>query len=183
MTYQAYIDNIKAKTGLSPQDFQKLAKGKNFQRIGDAIAWLKADYGLGHGHANTIAHIVLNPEKRDAPSEEKLTKQFSGNKAHWRTAYDKFAVRLQKLGGDVELVPNSTYINVRRGAKRIGIVQISSSERVDIGVKLKGVASTARLEPSGTWNPMVTHRIRVGKASELDSEVLGWFSKAYAAAR
>jgi hypothetical protein len=28
MTYKAYIDNIKAKTGKTPEDFRKLAKKK-----------------------------------------------------------------------------------------------------------------------------------------------------------
>jgi len=30
MTFQAYIDNIKAKTGLSPSDFKKKAEAKGF---------------------------------------------------------------------------------------------------------------------------------------------------------
>ena len=29
MSFQAYIDNIKAKTGKSPDDFKKLAKKKD----------------------------------------------------------------------------------------------------------------------------------------------------------
>jgi hypothetical protein len=30
MSFQAYIDNIKAKTGKTPADFKKLAEEKNF---------------------------------------------------------------------------------------------------------------------------------------------------------
>lgn len=30
MSFQAYIDNIKAKTGNTPADFKKLAEEKNF---------------------------------------------------------------------------------------------------------------------------------------------------------
>lgn len=63
MSFQAYIDNIKAKTGKSPDDFKKLAEEKGFMKDG-AIAddvkataitdWLKNDFGLGHGHAMAI---------------------------------------------------------------------------------------------------------------------------------
>ena len=63
MSFQAYIDNIKAKTGLSPADFRRLAEAKGFLADGKlkpgikaamVIAWLKAEHDLGHGHAMAI---------------------------------------------------------------------------------------------------------------------------------
>jgi len=63
MSFQAYIDNIKAKTGKSPDDFKKLAEEKGFMKngtIADGVKataitdWLKSEFGLGHGHAMAI---------------------------------------------------------------------------------------------------------------------------------
>ena len=63
MSFQAYIDNIKAKTGKSPDDFKKLAAEKGFLKNGELATsikateitnWLKEDYELGHGHAMAI---------------------------------------------------------------------------------------------------------------------------------
>ncbi len=63
MSFQAYIDNIKAKTGKSPEDFKKLAEGKNFIVDGklnpqikatEITNWLKEEFELGHGHAMAI---------------------------------------------------------------------------------------------------------------------------------
>ena len=63
MSFQAYIDNIKAKTGKSPDDFKKLAEKKGFLqkgqlkdgvKAGEIVAWLKKDFDLGHGHAMAI---------------------------------------------------------------------------------------------------------------------------------
>jgi hypothetical protein len=63
MSFQAYIDNIKIKTGKSPDDFKKLAEKKGFlkngeltpgTKAGDIIAWLKKDFELGHGHSMAI---------------------------------------------------------------------------------------------------------------------------------
>lgn len=58
MSFQAYIDNIKTKTGLLPQDFKKLARKKGLLEPGvkamQIVAWLKKDFGLGHGHAMAI---------------------------------------------------------------------------------------------------------------------------------
>ena len=60
MSFQAYLDNIKAKTGKSPADFKKLAEKKGFLTRGklnpktkatEITDWLKKEFELGHGHA------------------------------------------------------------------------------------------------------------------------------------
>ena len=63
MSFQAYLNNIKTKTGKGPDDFRKLAEKKGFLQLGklkpgikagDIVAWLKKDFDLGHGHAMAI---------------------------------------------------------------------------------------------------------------------------------
>ena len=63
MSFQAYLDNIKSKTGKSADDFKKLAEKKGFlqkgklnpgTKAGDIVAWLKNDFDLGHGHAMAV---------------------------------------------------------------------------------------------------------------------------------
>jgi len=63
MSFQAYIDNIKAKTGKSPSDLKKLAEKKGFivdNKLNPKIKateitnWLKEEFELGHGHAMAI---------------------------------------------------------------------------------------------------------------------------------
>jgi len=67
MSFQAYLDNIKAKTGKGPADFRQMAELKGFTqnselkpgvKAGDIIKWLKADFGLGHGHAMAIYALL-----------------------------------------------------------------------------------------------------------------------------
>jgi hypothetical protein len=52
---------------------------------------------------------------------------------------------------------------------------------VDVGLQLKGVAPAGRLEAAGSWNAMVSHRVRVGAVGEVDRQLLGWLKQAYAA--
>lgn len=63
MSFQAYIDNIKLKTGKTPEDFLKLAEQKGFLVNGklnpktkatEITDWLKEKFDLGHGHAMAI---------------------------------------------------------------------------------------------------------------------------------
>ena len=64
MTFQAYIDNIKTKTRKTPAEFLKGAKAKGLlapgSKVGPIVAWLKADEGLGHGHAMAIVQAFKN---------------------------------------------------------------------------------------------------------------------------
>lgn len=62
MTYKAYIDNIREKTGKTPEDFRKLAREKGLVKYGELLKWLKTDCGLGHGHANAIILYIQDPE-------------------------------------------------------------------------------------------------------------------------
>ncbi len=62
MSYKAYIDNIKVKTGQGPEYFQGEARKKKLTQHAELLAWLKSDCGLGHGHANAIIMYIKNPE-------------------------------------------------------------------------------------------------------------------------
>lgn len=182
MSFQAYLDNIKAKTGKTPADFRALAAKKGLTKFGDVIAWLKADFGLGHGHANAIAQLLVNAEKVKASPDDKLAAHFANGNARWRKAYNTLTAKISKFGADITMSPNRTYINVQRGGKKFAILQPSTAERFDIGIKLKGVTPTERFEASGSWNNMVTHRVRISDPKQIDAEVLDWLRQAYDAA-
>jgi Domain of unknown function (DUF5655) len=51
--------------------------------------------------------------------------------------------------------------------------------RVDVGLKLKGTPAKGRLEASGSFNSMCTHRVRLESTKEMDAELVGWLKRAY----
>ncbi len=62
MTFQAYLDNIQKQTGVTPDEFIKLATDKGFTKPGTKATqitdWLKAEYELGHGHAMAVVKLL-----------------------------------------------------------------------------------------------------------------------------
>jgi hypothetical protein len=64
VSFQAYLDNIKAKTGKTPEDFRRLARQEGLLRAGvkasELTAWLRKEFGLGLGHARAI-YETLRP--------------------------------------------------------------------------------------------------------------------------
>jgi hypothetical protein len=182
MTFQAYLDTVKAKTGKTPDDFRKLAQQKGLTKSSDIRAWLKEEFGLGHGHAQAIVHVLESATAPKVTAAEKIDAHFAGKKAVWRKPYDTLLAKVSKFGGDVSVSTTRTYLSLLRGDKKFAIVAPATPERLDIGIKLKGVPPAGRLEAAGTWNNMVTHRVRIADPKEINAELLAWLKQAYEAA-
>ncbi|MEY2847908.1 MAG: hypothetical protein RI885_573 [Actinomycetota bacterium] len=64
MSFQAYLDTIEDKTGLTPRQLVTLAEERGLggadTKAGAIIEWLKTDYGLGRGHAMALVHVIKN---------------------------------------------------------------------------------------------------------------------------
>jgi hypothetical protein len=170
MSFQAYLDTVHAKTGKTVADFRTESGEKGLTKHGEIVAWLKQDYGLGHGHANAIAAALLKPEFKKTPNDVRADSVFSGKKAAWKPTYD------------VDTAPTDTYVSFTRGGKKFAIVQPTAG-RLDIGLKRRDAAVTERFEAAGSWNTMVTHRVRIDDAAHLDADVLAWLRAAYEGAK
>lgn len=66
MSFQAYLDNIEAKTGKTPQQLIDEASEKGFgksTKAGEILKWLTDDYDLGRGHGMAIVYVIKNGAK------------------------------------------------------------------------------------------------------------------------
>ncbi|WP_425144952.1 DUF4287 domain-containing protein [Deinococcus sp.] len=179
MSFQAYLDTVHAKTGKTPADFAGLAAQQGLSIHGEIVAWLKRDFSLGHGHATTVATVILKPDARKASLDDRVEQLFAGKKAARRPTYDALVQVISGLGADVTLQPNQTYVNVLRGARKFALVQPSSADHLDVGLKLGEVEAEERLANAGSWNAMVTHRVRVVHPDDVDAQLIAWLTRAY----
>ncbi len=109
-----------------------------------------------------------------------MDSQYAGAKAALRPIYDKILAAIKKFGKDIEISPKKAYVSLRR-SKQFAIVQPSTSARVDVGINLKGTKPTGRLEASGSFNAMFSHRVRVSTPADVDKELVGSLKQAYEA--
>jgi len=75
MSFQAYLNTIKSKTGKSPEDFRKMAEEKGFSldgqlkpetKAGEIVSWLKEEFELGHGHSMAIYALLKGIKNEDS---------------------------------------------------------------------------------------------------------------------
>ncbi len=64
---------------------------------------------------------------------------------------------------------------------QFALIQASTRARVDLGLILKREAHD-RLEASGSFHSMFSHRGRLESPSDVDADVIGWLKEAYDAA-
>jgi hypothetical protein len=175
------IRNLEEKTGRSLADWAGLAGASGREKHGQIVAWLKAEHGLGHGYANLVALEARGGLVLEAAQDDAVAAVFAGDKAALRPLYDTIEAFVKGLGDDVEIAPKKANVSVRR-SKQFALIQPSTKTRMDLGLQLKGVAPEGRLEASGSWNSMVSHRVRIEDASGFDDAVKAWLKAAYQAA-
>ena len=176
---QTMIQNLEEKTGKSLAAWIKIAKGSKLAKHGDLVKFLKSDHGLTHGYANLVAQRAMaDSDEGKAAADDPVAAQYAGEKAPLRPIYDALLTAVGKFGGDVEVSPKKTYVSLRRN-KQFALIQPTTKTRVDVGINLKGVAPKGRLEASGSFNAMVSHRVRVENPKEVDKELIGWLKDAY----
>ena len=174
------IDNLPAKTGKSLDDWLAVCGRSGLEKHGELVKHLKADHGMTHGFANLVAHQWRQRAAGGAPTDP-LTAQYAGPKASLRPIYDAVVGAVSGFGDDVEVAPKKTYVSLRR-KKQFALIQPSTRTRVDVGINLQGAPPAGRLEASGSFNAMVSHRVRLSDPADVDADLAAWLRQAYDAA-
>jgi len=66
MSFQAYVDTIEKKTGLTPRELVEQAHAKGFDASTKAtpiLAWLSDEYDLGRGHGMALVYVITKGDK------------------------------------------------------------------------------------------------------------------------
>jgi len=175
---QTMIDNLARQTGRTLEQWLEVVRSGGLGKHGEIVKKLKSDHGLTHGYANLVAHKALKSDAGSADGDDLIEAMYAGDKAGLRPIHDRIMDEISSFGNDVQLAPKKGYVSLRR-LKQFGLVQPSTRTRVDVGLVLKGEAPTGRLEKSGSFNAMVTHRVRLATPEDVDAQLVGWLRRAY----
>jgi hypothetical protein len=175
----AMIAGLKDRTGKSLEQWLVILRASQLTKHKELVGLLKEKHGLTHGFANMIALQALQTDSHTAGDSEALVEaQYAGTKSALRPIYETLLAAVCKFGNDVKVSPKKAYVSLRRN-KQFAIIQPTTASRVDVGINLKGTAPQARLEASGSFNAMVSHRVRVAATADVDAELLTWLKFAY----
>ena len=188
---QTLLDNLQKRSGKTLGELTALVRNSGVTKHGQAVAMLKETLGMGHGDANMVAHLTFSPERiygtapvaggateagPAASADAELDRIYTGPKAALRPIHERVMKEIERLG-NFEQAPKKTYISLRR-KKQFAMVGPATNTRVEVGLNMKDVKGTSRLEalpPGG----MCQYKVRLEKADDVDAELLGWIRTAF----
>ena len=171
---QTMIDNMPEKTGKSLEEWKRILAEKSFEKHSEGVKFLKAEHGVTHGFANTI--VTLSKEN-DETSEDLVKIQYEG-KEELKNIYDAILDVVKNFGDDVIITPKKGSVSIIR-KRQFALIKPATKTRIDLGFKLVGKEINQRLENSGPFGTMCTHRVQVSDVEQVDKELTGWLKEAY----
>ncbi len=167
------------KTGKPLDHWIKVVKASGIEKHKAIIDHLKSEHGFTYGFANFVAHksrasdaISLQEQDTDL-----VSLQYQG-KESLKPIYDALHGFLISLGDDVQVSPKKGSVSYIR-KKQFALIKPATKKRIDLGLKIKDRAIEGRLEDSGPFGSMCTHRVRLESVKDVDQEVKGWIQEAY----
>lgn len=179
---QTMINNLPEKTGKSLAQWMTFLTPLQLEKHGQLVKLLKSEHGVTHGFANLIANKTLASKVKNVESVDLVELQYAGDKSSLRPIYDALLSQLKQSCDDIEIAPKKAYVSLRN-KKQFALIQASTKTRVDVGINLKEVEPQGILEASGSFNAMVSHRVKLTSKEDISSELLEWLRKAYVQAR
>lgn len=171
---QTMINNMSEKTGKSLDEWKKILKNNTFNKHSEAVNFLKSQHSVTHGFANTI--VTLSKDNSDT-ADDLVTNQYKG-KEQLKPIYKNLVSLVSDFGNDITITPKKATVSLIR-KKQFALIKPATKTRIDLGLKLPGVEINNRLENSGPFGAMCTHRVRIEKLSDINSELVSWIKSAY----
>ena len=169
---------LKEKTGKSLDQWIGIVKKTKLQKHGQILRYLKEEHGFTHGFANFVALKTLKGDAASHDPAELVANQYSKGKESLKPIYDKLISVTKQFGPDVIITPKKDSVSLIR-KKQFALIRPATKSRIDLGLKIKGKPTTDRLEDSGPFGAMCTHRVRLEQLTEVDQELINWLSEAY----
>jgi predicted transport protein len=168
---------LEEKTGKCLAEWIDIIKSTGLEKHGEIMKFLKGNHSLTHGYANFVSLKARGADAGSHNDDDLLATQYA-KKMDLKPIYERLVDAITDLGTDIELVPKKANVSCRR-KKQFALIQPSTKTRIDLGLKLKTLDPSGRLEDSGPFGAMCTHRIQITDVAQIDAELIDWIKIAY----
>ncbi|PKO07065.1 MAG: DUF4287 domain-containing protein [Chloroflexi bacterium HGW-Chloroflexi-3] len=178
--FETQLSNIQKRTDKTLDELFELIKNSGFEKHGEIRDFLKNEFHLGFGDANTLAQVYKKAQEPPAESSGAITNKvdeiYSGSRESLRPLHDAVMNAFAQLG-DFEISPKKTYLSLRR-KKQFAMVGPGTKGRLEIEINMKDIPATERLveQPPGG---MCQYKVWLTDEPEVNEELLGWIKTAY----
>ena len=165
------------KTGQSLDHWIKVIKESGLQKHGEILKFLKTHHNFTHGYANFVSLKARGSDAASKEPQDLVASQYE-KKPHMIPWYEKLIEITKQFGSDVEIVPKKSSVSLRR-KRQFALIQPSTKTRMDLGLKYNDRPVDGRLESSGPFGAMCSHRVQIKQLEDIDEQVVNWLKDAY----
>jgi predicted transport protein len=169
--------NLPEKTGKTLDQWKLLLSQQSFSKHGEYMDFLKKGHGITHGFANFITLKFREADAASSDAGDLVANQYKG-KESLKPIFNKLLMTITHLGSDVEVVAKKSAVSFRV-KRQFALIQPSTKKRIDIGLKFNDKHHSQRLEASGPFGTMCTHRVQLTDLEQVDDELIKWIKEAY----
>ncbi|WP_343485576.1 DUF5655 domain-containing protein [Allomuricauda sp. d1] len=165
------------KTGKPLNHWIEIVQKSGVEKHKEIINFLKSEHGFTYGFANFVAHKSKKSDAGSIDDTDLLVNQYKGKEV-LKPIYDKLHAEILKLGDDITVTPKKDSVSFIR-KKQFALIKPATKTRIDLGLKIKEKPTTERLENSGPFGTMCTHRVRLTDTNQVNDELIQWLEEAY----
>jgi predicted transport protein len=171
------MDDFFDKTGKSIDQWLEIVEASTARKHKEIMDFLQKEEGVSYGFANIIAHKF---NKSDAASFEDTVLveiQYKG-KENLRPVYELLMAEISTFGNDITITPKKDSVSLIR-KRQFALIKPATKTRIDLGLKFKNKSVQGKLENSGPFGAMCTHRVQLFTSADIDAQLLAWIREAY----
>ena len=141
--------------------------------------WLEEQGVTGYSQRLLSWERFGYPAYMTAGIDDLIGRQYQDRPA-LRPILDAVLAALPDVGPVVVVQARRTYISLVSERRTFAVVQATTRNRVDLGLRLKDAKPVGRLQQAkGIGNGSMTLKLTLTSPRELDREALGWLKRAY----
>ncbi|MEQ9186312.1 MAG: DUF5655 domain-containing protein, partial [Cryomorphaceae bacterium] len=131
------------------------------------VKWLKETLAVGHGYANLIAMKAREADDASMAEQVDLVAEQYKDRPDLKPIYEALTNKIQGFGRELEVAPKVKSISVRP-KRQFALIQATTKTCIDLGLKFNNRPIEGRLEASGPFGTMCSHRVQLTDATQVD---------------
>ena len=170
---------LEKRTGRNVDAWNQAIGRRRFPNEPALRKWLSAEGVTGYAQMLLVWERFGYPEFLKAGADDLIGRQYA-DRVHLRPILDATLAALPGIAPVAVIQARKTYVSLVSKRRTFAVVQATTKNRVDLGLRLRDQPPGGRLKSGkGVGNGSMTVCVALSSPTDLDDEALGWFKRAY----
>jgi hypothetical protein len=170
---------LEKRTGRNVEAWNRLIGQRRFRDQAALRAWLTEMGVTGYGQMLLVWERFGYPEFMTASANDLVGRQYA-DRAHLRPILDATLAALPGIDPVAVVQARKTYVSLVSKRRTFAVVQATTKNRVDLGLRLRDQPVGGRLKSGkGVANGSMTVCLPLTSTADLDDEALEWLRRAH----